>query len=157
MTMETNETFGHDKKLQDDLKESAHRIWLAGLGALAAAEQEGSKVFNRLVDRGRDVESRGKVDFKDQVDQAKVKVDQAKAKVEDTVENWTAKLDETVTSTLHRLGVPTREEIRNLTRRVEELNAKIETLRPRVTPAETVIVTPAAVAAEPTDPSKIVV
>src|SRR3978361_779174 len=105
MTMESNETFGHDKKLQDDLKESAHRIWLAGLGALAAAEQEGSKVFNRLVDRGRDVESRGKVDFKDQVDQAKVKVDQAKAKVEDTVENWTAKLDETVTSTLNRLGV----------------------------------------------------
>src|SRR4030081_2153457 len=70
-----------DKKLQDELKDSAHKIWLAGLGALAAAEQEGTKVFNRLVDRGREVESRGKVDFKEQVDQAKVKVDQAKAKV----------------------------------------------------------------------------
>lgn len=124
-----------DKKLQDDLKESAHKIWLAGLGALAAAEQEGSKMFNRLVDRGRDVESRGKVDFKEQVDQAKEKVGQAKAKVEDTVENWTAKLDETVTSALHRLGVPTREEIRTLTQRVEELNAKVEQLKPRVTPA----------------------
>jgi poly(hydroxyalkanoate) granule-associated protein len=151
--MDTNT--GYDKKLQDDLKESAHRIWLAGLGALAAAEQEGTKMFNRLVDRGRDAESRGRVDFKEQVDQAKVKVDQAKAKVEDTVESWSAKLDEAVTSALHRLGVPTREEIRTLTQRVEELNAKVETLKPRVTPAETVIVTP--VAAEPSDPSKIVV
>jgi poly(hydroxyalkanoate) granule-associated protein len=133
--MDTNETTGHDKKLQDELKDSAHKIWLAGLGALAAAEKEGAKVFNRLVERGREVESKGKVDFKEQVDNAKVKVDQAKAKVEDVVEDWTAKLDEAVTSTLHRLGVPTREEIRTLTQRVEELNTKVEQLKPRVTPA----------------------
>jgi len=94
MIMEPNETSGHDKKLQDDLKDSAHRIWLAGLGALAAAEQEGTKVFNRLVDRGRDVESRGKVDFKDQVEQAKAKVEEAKVKVGDTVDSWSGKLDE---------------------------------------------------------------
>jgi len=135
--MDINETTGHDKKLQDDLKDSAHKIWLAGLGALAAAEKEGAKVFNRLVERGREVESKGKVDFKEQVDNAKVKVDQAKSKVEDVVEDWTAKLDEAVTSTLHRLGVPTREEIRTLTQRVEELNAKVELLKPRVTPATT--------------------
>jgi len=125
----------HDTKLQDDLKDSAHKIWLAGLGALAAAEKEGTKMFNHLVDRGREVESRGKVDFKEQVDQAKDTFGKAKAKVEDKMEDWTAKLDEAVTSTLHRLGVPTREEIRTLTQRVEELNAKVEQLKPRVTPA----------------------
>jgi poly(hydroxyalkanoate) granule-associated protein len=146
MTMEPNETPGQDKKLQDELKESAHRIWLAGLGALAAAEQEGVKVFNRLVDRGRDVESRGRVDFKEQAERAKSQFDQAKAKVEETVEGWSGKMDEAVTSALHRLGVPTREEIRTLTQRVEELNAKVELLKPRVTPAtEPVIVTPAGV------------
>jgi Poly(hydroxyalcanoate) granule associated protein (phasin) len=48
-----------------------------------------------------------------------------------------SKADQTITATLHRLGVPTREEIRNLTRRVEELDAKVELLRPRVTPAAT--------------------
>jgi len=128
--MEANE-----KNLQDELKDSAHKIWLAGLGALAAAEEEGTKVFNRLVDRGRDVESRGKGDFQETVDRAKAKVDEAKAKVGDTVETWSGKLDEAVTATLHRLGVPTREEIRTLTQRVEELNAKVEQLKPRVTPA----------------------
>jgi poly(hydroxyalkanoate) granule-associated protein len=126
----------NDKKLQDELKDSAHKIWLAGLGALAAAEEEGTKVFNRLVDRGRDVETRGKGDFKDQVDRAKVKVDEAKTKVSEGVECWSGKLDDAVTSALHRLGVPTREEIRTLTKRVEELNAKVEHLKPRVTPAK---------------------
>lgn len=157
--MEPNETPGQDKKLQDDLKESAHRIWLAGLGALAAAEQEGVKVFNRLVDRGRDFESRNKGDFKEQVDRAKEtakeQMGQAKAKVEETVDSWSEKLDETLTSALHRMGVPTRDEIRTLTQRVEELNAKVEQLRPRVTPAATaepVIVTPSG-----DDPAKVIV
>jgi poly(hydroxyalkanoate) granule-associated protein len=156
--METNDTTGQDKKLQDELKDSAHRIWLAGLGALAAAEQEGVKVFNRLVDRGRDVESRNKGDFQETVDRAKSQFDQAKASAERTVEGWGEKLDEAVTSALHRMGVPTRDEIRNLTQKVEELNAKVEHLRPRVTPAtsatpsaEPVIVTPSG-----DDPSKVV-
>ena len=154
--MEPNETTGQEKKLQDDLRESAHRIWLAGLGALAAAEEEGSKMFSRLVDRGRDVEVRGKGDVKEQVDRAKAQMDQARVKVGETVDSWSGKLDEAVTSALHRLGVPTREEIRTLTQRVEELNAKVEMLKPRVTPAgEPVIVNP--IAPEPIDPSKIVV
>ena len=106
-----------------------------GGSALAAAEKDGAKLFNHLVDRGREVESRGKVDFREQVDQAKDSLGKAKAKVEDKMDDWTAKLDEAVTSTLHRLGVPTREEIRTLTLRVEELNAKVEQLKPRVTPA----------------------
>ena len=128
--MDTN-TEGQDKNVQDEIKESVHRIWLAGLGALSTAEEEGSKLFNRLVDRGRDVESRGKVE----VDKVKEGVEKMKAKAETTFENWGEKFDERLTATLHRLGVPTRDEIRNLTHRVEELNAKVEQLKPRVTPA----------------------
>ena len=36
--------------------ETARRIWLAGLGALATAEEEGGKLFDGLVKRGRGVE-----------------------------------------------------------------------------------------------------
>ena len=125
--METNT----EKNVQEDLKESVHRIWLAGLGALATAEEEGGKIFSRLVERGRDVESRGKVE----VDKMKSEVDRMKTKAESTFESWGDKLDEKLSAALHRLGVPTRDEIRNLTQRVEELNAKIEQLKPRVTPA----------------------
>jgi poly(hydroxyalkanoate) granule-associated protein len=139
--MDTQNETGQERKLQDDLKESAHRIWLAGLGALAAAEEEGSKVFSRLVERGRDVEAKGRVEVKDQFDKAKDQFDKAKAKAGSTWEDLSAKVDEAVTSALHRLGVPTREEIRNLTQKVEELNAKVDLLKPRVTPVTTSPVT----------------
>jgi len=118
------------KNLQDELKESAHRIWLAGLGALAAAGEEGTKVFDRLVDRGRDYEARGR-------DEARKQYEGARSTADELWGTWSGKLDEAVTNALQRMGVPSRDEIRNLTQRVEELNAKVEMLKPRVTPATT--------------------
>jgi|tagenome__1003787_1003787.scaffolds.fasta_scaffold20959240_3 poly(hydroxyalkanoate) granule-associated protein len=38
------------------LKETSDRVWLAGLGALAVAEQEGNDLFQQLVRKGREVE-----------------------------------------------------------------------------------------------------
>jgi poly(hydroxyalkanoate) granule-associated protein len=152
------------KNLQDELKESAHRIWLAGLGALAAAGEEGSKVFDRLVDRGREYETRGR-------DEARKQYEGARSSAEDLWKTWSEKIDESVTKALHRMGVPSRDEIHNLTRRVEELNAKVEMLKPRVTPAAGPIVTPegepissgtpvtpgtTAPTLDSTDPSKII-
>ena len=124
-----------EKNTQDDLKDSVHRIWLAGLGALAAAEEEGSKLFSKLVDRGRDVESKGKVEVDKVNEKVRSGVDKAKAKAESAFENWGEKFDEKLTSALHRLGVPTRDEIHNLTKRVEDLNSKVEHLKPRTAPA----------------------
>jgi len=157
-TTDTTNTTGTQKdNVQEEIKDAAHRIWLAGLGALAAAEEEGSRLFSRLVDRGRDVESRGKVE----VDRVKADFEKVKAKAENAAENWGDKLggkfDDTLTSTLHRLGVPTRDEIRNLTLRVEELNAKVEQLKPRVTPAAGPDLVTPETATTPTDPSKIIV
>ncbi len=109
-----------EKKIQDEVKDSAHRIWLAGLGALAAAEEEGSKLFTRLVERGKGFESEGKEQFA-----------KAKKKVEKVYEDVTESVDDKVTAALHRLGVPTREEIKRLTKKVEELTAKVEQLKPK--------------------------
>ena len=150
--METTTTTT-EKNLQEDLKESAYRVWLAGLGALAAAGEEGAKAFNRLVDRGREYESRSKEDWKVQADKAKEQFDKAKGKAEGQWEDWSEKIDEVLTRSLHRLGVPTRDEIRTLTQRVEELTAKVEGLKPRPG-GEPVIVTPGT--PEPVDPAKIV-
>jgi poly(hydroxyalkanoate) granule-associated protein len=152
METKTQTETAQEKNVQEEIKDSVHRIWLAGLGALAAAEEEGTKLFSRLVDRGRDVEAKGKVE----VDKVKIDVDRFKAKAESTFETWGDKFDEKLTSTLRRLGVPTRDEIRNLTQRVEELNAKLEHLKPRVTPAGPTVVTPET-AATPTDPKNITV
>ncbi len=123
------------KDIQHDLKTSAHKIWLAGLGALAAAEEEGGKLFKSLVDRGEDLESRGREEVKSTVEDVKSGVKKTVSKVEDAWEDLGEGLDERVTSALHRLGVPSREEIKTLTQRIEELASKVEKLVPAKTKA----------------------
>ena len=41
-----------DNQLVSTVKDSAQQIWLAGLGAFAKAQEEGSKVFDALVKEG---------------------------------------------------------------------------------------------------------
>ncbi len=119
------------KDLQKDVKESAHKIWLAGLGALATAEEEGGKLFKNLIKKGEDFEKRGKKAFKSVRDQVEDKVEGAVESAESTWSKIGDTFDEKVAGTLKRLGVPTRMEIQKLTRRVEELTRKVDELKPR--------------------------
>jgi poly(hydroxyalkanoate) granule-associated protein len=113
------------KDLQDELAEKAHQIWLAGLGAVAMAEEEGGKVFKGLVERGQDLEARGKV----RVEKAREAVGGVKTVAESYWEVLGRTVDEQMTSVLHRIGVPTKDEIEGLTKKVDDLTASIEKLR----------------------------
>ena len=42
------------------IRNSANQIWLAGLGAFAKAQKEGTKFFNGLVEEGEDVQKQAK-------------------------------------------------------------------------------------------------
>lgn len=115
-----------DNKFQSELKDSVHKIFLAGLGALSTAEEEGSKLFNNLVERGETYENRGKETWegvKEKVDEARQK---AKEQAGSTYGKVESQVDETVASALGRMGVPSRDEIATLTKRVEELTAQVE-------------------------------
>jgi poly(hydroxyalkanoate) granule-associated protein len=112
-----------------ELRESAHKIWLAGLGAVATAEEEGSKLFNSLVKKGEKYETKGRKEFDKvlrRVDDAKGKAGSTWGKVEDSI-------DKKVGDALKRMGVPTRSEINKLTKRVEELTLKVDQLKPKTT------------------------
>jgi len=126
-----------NNEFQTEIKDSAHKIWLAGLGALSAAEEGGAKVFKNLVERGEAFENKSR----ETLDEAKDKVEEVTEKVKDRAETtWDkveARLDEAVTAALGRLGVPSRDEIATLTQRVEELTAVVEKLKPaKKTPAK---------------------
>ncbi len=115
---------GKNKKRADnELKASMHRIWQAGLGALSAAEEGGSKLFQALAERGQELE-------KGPVTEAKKKVKGAVKIVRDragkTLESLDSSIDKKIASAIQKMGVPTRDEITKLTRRVDRLAAMIE-------------------------------
>ena len=60
--MATRKTAAH-KDVQDKVKETAHKIWLAGLGAFSMAEQEGGKLYRSLIKKGEQYEEIGKERF----------------------------------------------------------------------------------------------
>jgi poly(hydroxyalkanoate) granule-associated protein len=121
------------KDFQHEMMESAHKIWLAGLGAMAVAEQEGSKLFKNLVEKGETVETRGK----EQVDKAKGTFSGVKTVAESYWETFERTMDDQLTAVIHRLGVPTKDEIEKLTTKVEALTRSVEKLRTKAAPRTT--------------------
>lgn len=125
-----------------DVKDAVHNVFLAGLGALAVTEEEGSKLFKKLVKKGDKVQLPGlgmeriagirqqltgaadKAEdaVKGRAADAKYVAGSATDKVEDTVQD-------AVQTVMKRLGVPTREEVSELTASVERLTKHIETLK----------------------------
>ena len=112
-------------EVEQELKDTAHRVWLAGLGALAVAGEEGKALFQTLVARGEELEARNA----GRVARVRETMAEARASVGAKLEQVQAGLDEQVARTLQRLGVPTRDEIAELTRRVEELTRALENAR----------------------------
>lgn len=139
--MTTTSNFRNEaKRFQQEFQESAHKIWLAGLGAFSTLEERGGDYFQQLVERGEKFESRSKDElkktrkrvessFEEGRERVEGKVKDARKRVETSVEDAFSGLDERLTDVLHRFGVPTRDEIHALTRRVEELNQKVDELQ----------------------------
>jgi poly(hydroxyalkanoate) granule-associated protein len=138
------------KELQREMTESAHKIWLAGLGAMAVAEEEGSKLFRSLVERGEDIEGRGK----DKVEKAKGTVAGVKTVAESYWGTFERTVDDQMTAVIHRIGVPTKTEIEDLTKKVEDLTKSVEKLRAKQTTAARRPAAKAAGAATKTTPKK---
>ena len=105
--------------------ESAHHVFLAGLGAAALSQEEGGRLFDRLVTRGRKVEAEGKK----KVTRGKKQLDAAKKRASDAIERVQGELDSRLGKVVNRLGIPNQDQIRLLTERVAELTRKVEGLQ----------------------------
>jgi len=109
------------------LTRSAHDIWLAGLGALTLAEEEGGKLFRMLVRRGTGLDAKSRARFDKLIARMKPVGEDAGVALRRVGHG----VDSSMTMVLHRLGVPTRREIQGLTKRVEELTHSLERRRPK--------------------------
>ena len=125
-----------------DVKDAVTKVFLAGLGALAVAEEEGSKTFKKLVKKGEKVELPGlgmdrvqaiRTEIEGRADQAsdavKGRVNDAKYVAGETATKTEDRVQEAVKTVMARLGVPTREELSELTASVERLTTNIEALK----------------------------
>ena len=124
-----------DNPLTHNVRDFARQIWLAGLGAFARAQDEGGKFFETLVQEGQAVDARMKKTADETIEPMKSGVETMKGKVEEMRERATGawnKLEEVfqsrVARALHRLGVPTREDIQQLFQQVDLLSKNIQEL-----------------------------
>lgn len=108
------------------LREPAERIWLAGLGAFAMAEEEGSKLFATLVKKGRVIQKASAAKLDTRMEGVRERLEGLREIPEATIDRLNGRIDASMTSVLHRFGVPTKREIGTLTRRVEELTKSLE-------------------------------
>lgn len=119
--MEKEQKGGLGENFTKMVKDSANQIWLAGLGAFAKAQEEGSKLFESLVQTGEEIETRTRKAAED-------KVEAAKNKTTDTWDKLEQVFEERVSRALSRLGVPTNDDIQTLSKKIEELNQNIKDL-----------------------------
>lgn len=103
------------------IKDSAHHIWLAGLGAFSLAGEEGSKLFQQLVEKGSEMEQVNK----DRISQFGEKLEGLKGDAQSAMQKMATPIENTINSAIQKLGVPTRDEIVTLTKRVEELTKAV--------------------------------
>ncbi len=110
-----------DGQLAGAVKDSARQIWLAGLGAYSLAETERNKVFTNLVEEGEVLERRIRKAAETKADQVKERVSDARNRLEQVFE-------ERVAQALQSLSIPTDEDIKDLSRKIDELAASIKAL-----------------------------
>jgi poly(hydroxyalkanoate) granule-associated protein len=132
-----------DGQLAAAIKKSASQIWLAGLGAFAKAQVEGTKLFDALIKEGEKAQGRAKkAAAKAQSDSAKFfeelvkegekaqhratkaassSIASARAKASGTWGKLESVFEDRVARALHSLNVPTKKDIEALGRRVSEL------------------------------------
>ena len=123
-----------EESTQDSTREArkmGRKLWLAGLGILASAEAGSKRLFQTLVERGERYEPISV----ERATHLKARVVEVKDKARDRagsgIEKLSGSFDERVAGTLTRLGVPSKDELQQLSQRVQEMAAKLEKLRPK--------------------------
>ena len=110
---------------------SSHQIWLAGLGAMAQAQAQGSKAIEALVNDGLTFQRKSQEEAQQRFQEATERFtsmaqglgQQAGGRI-DKLEHV---FEERVARALHRLGMPTLQDIADLQTRVADLEARLAT------------------------------
>ena len=101
---------------------NAHKLFQAGLGAVAMVQDEVVSLADKLVEQGEATEtkSRKRVD---------TFVDQRKKDSKDLTKRMEKQWNKQTENVLHRLNIPTRAEINSLNNKITRLTKKVDELK----------------------------
>ena len=140
-----------DSALAGQVKESAHQIWLAGMGAFARAQAEGTKVFETLVQEGTSLQKKTQSAAEGKISEVTSKMTNMAGDVQAKAGQHWDKLEsifeERTSKAMHKLGVPSAKDVAAMVARIDALSAQVAKLS-KAAPATT----PRAKAA-PTQPA----
>ena len=128
-TKATKATSKQADQLSKTLSESAQQVWLAGVGAFSRAQTEGTKLFEALIKEGLKLENNALKFAGGQADAVRgaveSKVGQARERATDTWDRLEKVFEDRVQRALTKLGVPGRDDLAELTRKVDTLTAEL--------------------------------
>jgi len=132
------------------LVENVQQVWLAGMGAIARAQKEGPAAFQDAVAEGLKLLNRSRTQTEKVIRDAfeaaqstmQTRVEGVRDQAGETWDNLEALFQNRVHKALRQIGVPNGDEIRLLTRRVEELYDAVQDLSDK--PVKTAVRRPAA-------------
>lgn len=117
---------------------NSHQIWLAGLGAMAQAQAQGNKAFETLVSDGLAFQRKSQEEAQQRFQEA---TERFAHMAQGLGQQTTGRIDklehvfeERVARALHRLGMPTLQDIVDLQARVADLEARIGAGTPQAKP-----------------------
>jgi poly(hydroxyalkanoate) granule-associated protein len=119
-----------DDKSADRIKDSAQQIWLAGLGAFAKMQEEGSKAFEALVKDGAGIQKKTQQAAEETLAQAQARMASLAGDFGTKAAGGWGKLEnifeERVARALTKLGMPSAAEVAALQARIEMLEAQLK-------------------------------
>ena len=132
-----------DPAATDKVKEQAQQIWLAGLGAFAKAQEDGTKAFEKLVTDGITMQRKVQSTAEEKMAEASQKVSQAAHQFNERATGQWDKLEhifeDRVSKALSRLGIPNAQDMAALHERIAALEAQLgKTAKPASTTAKKV-------------------
>ncbi len=132
-----------DPAATDKVKEQAQQIWLAGLGAFAKAQEDGTKAFEKLVTDGITMQRKVQSTAEEKMAEASQKVSQAAHQFNERATGQWDKLEhifeERVSKALSRLGIPNAQDMAALHERIASLEAQLgKKAKPASAPAKKV-------------------
>jgi poly(hydroxyalkanoate) granule-associated protein len=119
---------GSGEQLAKQVMDSAQKIWLAGLGAFARAQDESGKVFDTLVEQGKEIEKKTRQVAGKAVENAKAQASETVGKAAGKWDKLEQVFEDRVHRSLNRLGIVSSNDVEDLTRQVSELSERVRTL-----------------------------